>query len=221
MYIAAVGPPEAEHMYESTKGRLTRRSALMLPLAVLATVPFAQAAPVAQAARRYAIDKRYGSIEFSVTHLGLFSSHGRFRSFGADLSIDRAHPESTRVEVSIDAGSVEMPWEEGAAMLRSADFFDVTNHPAVHFNSTAITVLAPDHYRVSGLLEIRGVTRPIELDARLTRHQDDAAGEPVSADFVVSGTLSRAAFGMVSQRTFISDTVRLSINARIALADAG
>lgn len=202
--------------------RLTRRRlAALLPLAALLRAPAARAAPVMQAARRYAIDKRYGSIEFSVSHLGLFTSRGTFRDFTADLVIDRAHPEQTSVDVLIDAASVQMSWQDGAAMLRSADFFDVARYPDVRFRSTSIVVLGPDRYGVNGLLQIRGVTRPVELEARLLQRHDDPAGEPVSADFDVSGKLSRAAFGMVSERTFISDTVHLMIRARIALADAG
>jgi polyisoprenoid-binding protein YceI len=206
-------------MNDTRTGGLSRRTALLLPLVALARG--AKAAPVPQVARHYAIDKRYGSIEFSVSHLGLFSSHGRFRDFDADLTINRAQPEMTRVNVRIAASSVEMPWQDAAAMLRSADFFDVARYPDVRFHSTSVAVISPDNYAVSGLLEIRGVTRPVLLDAHLVQRHDDAAGEPVSADFVVNGKLSRSAFGMVAEESFISDEVRLSIVARIALADAG
>ncbi len=200
---------------------MARRKLLWLQIFALCSLSAAQAAPVPQAARHYMIDKRHGSIEFSVSHLGLFSSHGAFRDFDADLIIDRAHPEQTHVDVSIAAASVEMPWQDGVAMLRSADFFDVARYPDVRFHSTSVAALAPDRYAVSGMLELRGVSRPMALIAHLVQRHDDPAGEPISADFDVTGTLSRAAFGMVSEQTFISDTVRLTIRARIALADAG
>jgi len=189
--------------------------ALLLPLAG----PLG--APAALAARQYAIDPRHGSIEFSVGHLGLFTSHGRFRQFGADLTIDPTHPEQTRIDVTVDAASVDMPWQDAADLLRSAEFFDVARYPDVRFHSTSVTVTAADRYAVGGLLEMHGVIRPVTLTARLTGRQDDAGGQPLSADFVVSGQLSRAAFGMVNEQGFVSDAVGITIHVRIALGGAG
>jgi polyisoprenoid-binding protein YceI len=47
--------------------------------------------------------------------------------------------------------------------LRSADFFDVENHPTISFRSTAIEPKG-DRWAISGDLSIRGVTRPVVLD---------------------------------------------------------
>ena len=52
-------------------------------------------------------------------------------------------------------------------MLRSADFFDVARYPELRFHSTSVTALAADHYVVNGMLELRGVTQQLVLDARL------------------------------------------------------
>jgi polyisoprenoid-binding protein YceI len=171
----------------------------------------------ARAQGLYSIDQHYGGIEFTVEHMGLFSSHGMFDRFTGRLIIDPMHPERTRIDVDVEARSVSMPWDQGAAMLRSADFFDVQRYPEISFESTAVKALGPDHYRIVGQLQIRGVTRPQSLDALLVdRHGDAAHGADV-ADFVVSGQLKRSAFGMVSDRVFISDTVDIRIHARIVL----
>ena len=66
---------------------------------------------------------------------------------------------------------------------------------------------------------MRGVTHPLELTATLIDVRRDKGGAPDQADFVVTGALSRSAFGMVSDRMFISDTVELTIRARIHVAD--
>jgi polyisoprenoid-binding protein YceI len=50
------------------------------------------------------------------------------------------------------------------AHLRSADFLDAENHPALTFASTGI-VPKGDHWAIAGDLTIRGVTRPVVLDA--------------------------------------------------------
>jgi polyisoprenoid-binding protein YceI len=176
--------------------------------------------PAARAQGLYHIDQSYGGIEFTVGHLGLFTSHGMFDRFMGRLIIDPLHPEHTRIDVDVEAGSVSMPWNDAAAMLRSQDFFDAERYPDIRFESTAVEPVGPDHYRILGQLRIRGVTQAQSLDALLVdRHLDAVRGSDV-ADFVVSGTVKRSAFGMVADRIFIGDTIDIRIHARIVLDHA-
>jgi len=183
---------------------------LILMLAVGRAVPV-------RAQGLYHIDQQFGGIEFTVRNLGLFSSHGAFDRFVGQLIIDPAHPENTRIDVDVDANSVTMPWDEGMTMLRSADFFDVGKYPRIRFTSTAVLELAPNHFRITGWLRIRGVRQVQVLDAELVdQHGHTGHGTDI-ADFVVSGELKRSEFGMVSDRGIISDTVRIRIHTRIVL----
>jgi polyisoprenoid-binding protein YceI len=119
--------------------------------------------------------------------------------------------------VDVDATSVDLPSQEATTMLQSPDFFNVRQYPAVHFKSTSVETVAPDRYLVRGQIEIRGVTQPLILDAKLVgRHRDPSRGADV-AEFVVTGTLQRSAFGMTANKTFISDKVAITIRARIQL----
>jgi polyisoprenoid-binding protein YceI len=165
----------------------------------------------------YRIDQHFGGIEFTVRNLGLFDSHGVFDRFMGHLVIDPAHPDRTHIDVDVDANSVSMPWDQGATMLRSEDFFDVTKYPEISFTSSAVRQVSPDHYQIDGQLRIRGVARSQTLDAVLIdRHVDPARGADV-ADFVVSGKLKRSDFGMVADPGFIADSVGIRIHARIVL----
>jgi polyisoprenoid-binding protein YceI len=195
-------------------GSLSRRLLLVFPLACVCMPS------LGRAEERYMIDQRFGEIEFSVDHIGLFTSHGEFRHWDGKLSLDPLKPEQTRVDVSIDANSVAMPYEDGTAMLRSPPYFDVTNHPEIHFTSTAVVPVSPNHYFIRGLLEIRGVTQPQELNATLLGRHVDAMLHAEVADFVVTGELKRSMFGMVADGIFISDTVNILIRAHIKLGDA-
>lgn len=193
--------------------RLLRRAVHCGPFAalLLAAVP-------AHAQMRYAVDPRFGSITFTVRHLGLFKSEGQFDRFDADLEIDPAHPERTHIAVDVAAASVEMAWQDAASLLRSPEFFDADRHPHIRFTSTDISKISAARFVVHGLLEMRGVAEPLTLTATLVqRHADPERGGD-SADFVVSGELSRTAWGMVAERMFISDTVDIAIHARIRLA---
>lgn len=171
----------------------------------------------ASAADLFLLDQRYGSISFSVDHFGSFSSLGSFPRFMGRLLIDRLHPEQTKIDVDVDATAVTIPWQGGDELLRSPDFFDSARFREVHFSSAAIRGVDPEHYKVDGILEIRGIKHPLTLDATLERERADTANGKEIADFTVTGKLSRADYGMTAEPIMISDQVRLKIAARIEL----
>ena len=191
-----------------------RRKMLVLCF-ILTCFGFPSGLARAQSQGVFAIDQRFGSIEFSVDHLGLFTSHGDFARFMGSLAIDPARPELTTITVKIDAQSVDLDSAEGLSMVRSPDYFDVAAHPVITFRSTGVMVVAPDHYRIMGNIEIRGVTRPMTLDAVLAGLDKTPAG-PVS-EFDVDGSINRGDFGMVADQNFVSETVQVHIRAMIAL----
>ena len=175
------------------------------------------AAHTARAADLFMLDQRYGSIAFSVSHFGSFTSLGSFPRFMGRLLIDRLHPEHTKIEVQADAAAVTVPWPDGTELLRGPDFFDAAHHREVRFTSETIRGLDPRHFEIDGSLEIRGIRRPLTLQATLEREQTDTASGTQIADFTVTGALSRAEYGMTSDPIMISDKVRLKIAARIEL----
>ena len=178
----------------------------------------------AGAAGLYSLDQHVGSIAFSVGHLGLFSSHGEFRRFTATLALDRVHPERTTIAVDVDARSIDMAWQDAASKLRSPAYFDVRDYPDVRFTSVSVAPDGPDSYAISGRVEIRGVTRPLTLEAKLVGRRMVGGRDSRTADFVVTGHLKRSAFGMTADPLFISDNVDITIDAHIALdqpRDAG
>jgi polyisoprenoid-binding protein YceI len=182
---------------------------------LLCLAPFAP--HPASAADLFILDQRYGSIAFSVSHFGSFTSLGRFPRFMGKLLIDRLHPEFTKISVEADATTVTVPWQDGAELLRGPDFFDAARYREVRFSSTAIRGLDPKHFEVDGILEIRGVSHPLALQATLVRQEADPAKGTEIADFTVTGTLSRADYGMTADPIMISDKVTLQIATRIEL----
>lgn len=186
-----------------------------LALLLVAALPPSRSAAAQQS---YMLDQRFGTIRFSVGHLGLFSSQGRFDRFQARLLLDQKHPERTRITVDVAAGSEMMGWQQATDMLRSKDFLDVRQYPVVRFTSTSVVSVAPDRYRIQGMLRLRGVTRPVALSARLVGRHVDPVRHDEQADFVVTGSLLRSAFGMTTDQVFIANRVRLTITARLELA---
>ena len=110
------------------------------------------------------LDTAHTVVSFSGKHMMITKVRGIFKGVTGTLEFDEASPASSRVEVTIPAATVETGMEPRDAHLRSADFLDAENHPALTFASTSI-VPKGDRWAIAGDLTIRGVTRPVVLDA--------------------------------------------------------
>jgi polyisoprenoid-binding protein YceI len=174
----------------------------------------------AHAADQYIIDQSVAQIEFTARHFGVLSSQAAFRRFSGVLAIDPNHLERTHIAIQIDATSVEVAWPGGTAMLQSSDYFDTRDYPVAWFTSTDVAAESSDHFRITGLLEIRGVTRPVRLEAAVVDDRRSTSTDSDVALFLVTGQVRRSAFGMTSGTAFIADMVDLRIAVRILFPSA-
>jgi len=124
---------------------------------------FASATHAAPAAS-YQIDPAHSRASFAVRHMMVATVRGELGKLAGTVVLDQAHPERSRIEATIDASSVNTHNETRDNHLRSADFFDVAKFPQLTFRSTAIRVVGPESYAVTGDLTLHGVTRQVVLD---------------------------------------------------------
>jgi polyisoprenoid-binding protein YceI len=112
------------------------------------------------------IDGSHTHAGFKVRHLMISHVRGQLGPVTGTVVIDEGDLARSRVDISVDARGVDTRDPKRDEHLRSADFFDVANHPAVTFRSTRVE--APSgpggDLRVTGDLTIRGVTRPVTLE---------------------------------------------------------
>jgi polyisoprenoid-binding protein YceI len=161
------------------------------------------------------IDLSHSSVGFSVRHLGLAKVRGRFNDFsGAVLVSD--DPESSSVEVEIQAGSIDTRDPQRDGHLVSADFFDVEQHPTLTFRSTGVERARGDHWAVDGDLTIRGVTRPVRLDVAFEGAGSDPWGGQRAA-FSASAEVDREDFGLTWNQTLETGGVLVGKKVRIEL----
>ena len=78
--------------------------------------------------------------------------------------IDPADPSKSTVEVTIEATSINTREPQRDEHLRSADFFDVANHPTLTFRSKRIEAQGAENFKLTGDLTIRGVTKEVTFD---------------------------------------------------------
>jgi polyisoprenoid-binding protein YceI len=137
---------------------MTRRS---LAAAVLALIWMAGALP-AFAAETYEIDPVHSAATFKVKHLFTMVP-GRFNTMKGTIIYDAKAVENSKVDVAIDATSINTDNEMRDKHLRSADFFEVEKYPVITFKSTKVKKVGEGQLEVTGDLTIRDVTRSVTL----------------------------------------------------------
>ena len=130
----------------------------------------------ALAAETYNFDRAHTAVGFQVRHI-FTNVSGRFTDFAGTIQVDRARPESSSVEFTIQATSIDTSEPRRDQHLRSADFFDVANHPTISFKSTSLKANGKDAWLVTGDLTLRGVTKQVTLPVTLLGEGKDPYGQ--------------------------------------------
>jgi polyisoprenoid-binding protein YceI len=141
----------------------------------------------------WTIDPTHSAVGFSARHLMAAKVRGSFKAFSGTISIADT-PEDSSVSVSIDAASIDSGVEDRDNHLRSPDFLDVENHPALTFVSTAVRQVAGG-YEVDGGLTIRDTTQPVTLEMQYSGVIADPWGNE-KAIFSASTKINREDFGL-------------------------
>ena len=133
------------------------------------------AASPAFAAETFVIDKGHSEVGFQIRHM-MSKVRGRFTDFEGRILADRAKPEASSVELTIQSTSIDTANPNRDKDLRGADFFDVEKHPTITFKSTRITPKGKDSYDVTGTLTIRGVSKEVTLPVSFLGFMKDPRG---------------------------------------------
>ncbi|MFI2240494.1 YceI family protein [Streptomyces chrestomyceticus] len=114
---------------------------------------------------QWRLDPDHSSIRFTARHIGLAEIHGRFNHFEGGLWIAPDMRDS-RVEVTIDAASIDSGVKMRDDHLRSAEFLDVARYPYLQFAGERFVHKGGARWAVQGVLHLHGVSRSVQLDTR-------------------------------------------------------
>ena len=139
------------------------------------------------------IDPVHSEVSFVVRHMVVSKVRGRFGKFEGTIVL-AGEPLQSSVEARIEAGSVDTNNEQRDAHVRSGDFLDTENHPAITFASTGVRA-ERDRFLVDGELTIRGTTRPVTLTLEPNGFTPDPYGG-TRAGFTAHTDIDRTDFGV-------------------------
>jgi polyisoprenoid-binding protein YceI len=149
----------------------------------------------------YSLDKAHTSLIFRVSHLGFSTFTGRFTRYDAKLDFDPAKLAAASVNVSIDARSIttdNAPDGFLDSLASGKDWLDAAQFPELKFVSRRVEVVSGHDLRVHGELTIRGITKPIVLQARFNGGYAGHPFDPAArVGFSAQGRFSRSDFGIV------------------------
>ena len=152
-------------------------------------------APTSTLTGTYAIDPAHSRIGFVARHAMVTKVRGSFNEFEGSGYFDAEDPSRSHLELTIKADSIDTRNADRDGHLRSNDFFDMEQYPELHFVSTAVEAVDAEHFRVTGDLTVKGVTKPVTVDFELT----GAATDPFGNDrigFEGSAVVNRKDWGV-------------------------
>ena len=139
------------------------------------------------------IDPVHSDVSFTVRHMMVSKVRGRLGTFSGEIVTAPEFTESV-VTATVDASSVDTGNTQRDGHIRTADFFEVENHPTWSFRSAAIRPDGDD-YALDGELTIKGVTRPVTFSLEVNGFGPDAYGG-TRAGFSAATTINRSDFGV-------------------------
>jgi polyisoprenoid-binding protein YceI len=162
----------------------------------------------------YVLDKHHASVVARVMHMGVSLYTLRFDTVDATLDYDPAHPERTRVEASVDPGSLDVGADYSGKFAQ--EFLAADKFPKATFVSTSITPGAGNQGVMTGNLTLMGVTKPVSFNVTLVGTGHEVLPLPLgqrAAGFEATTTIKRSDFGSTYLGDLVGDEVTLQIEA--------
>ena len=136
-------------------------------------------------------------------------------SFDANVSTNGDDFSAAKFDFSAAIDSINTGVADRDGHLKSGDFFDAENHPALKFTSTDVKKVADDALEISGHLEIKGTVKPVVLKAEFAGIAVDPYGQ-TKAGMTLTGSIKRSEFGLTwsavteAGNVVVGDEIKLS-----------
>ena len=141
------------------------------------------------------VDTMHSEVGFKVRHMMISNVSGSFGSFDASVTTLGEDFAAAKFDFSAAIDSINTGVADRDGHLKSGDFFDAENHPALKFTSTDVKKVADDAFEIAGHLEIKGTVKPVVLKAEIAGIAVDPYGQ-TKAGMTLSGSINRSEFGL-------------------------
>ena len=143
----------------------------------------------------YTIDASHSRLGFSTRHAMVTTVRGQLSDFSGVAHVDTATPAASKVDLTIQAASIDTGSTDRDGHLKSPDFFDVENFPTMSFVSTSVTRDEDGVWQITGDFTIKDVTRSLTIPFETTGSARDPFGN-LRVGFEGGVTINRKDWGL-------------------------
>lgn len=158
------------------------------------------------------LDNQHTYVLWSIEHLGFSTQAGKWYVNG-EVTLDKDNPKNSKVNATIKVADVVTGIPELDKHLKGKLFFDTAKFPTATFVSNKVDVLNKSHAKVSGMLTVHGVTKPVVLNVTLNKAGKNPINDKMTVGFTATTVIKRSDFGMNTLKGDLGDEVKIDIGA--------
>lgn len=166
------------------------------------------------ATTKWVSDPTHSELQFKVKHLMISKVTGNFTDFTVTAESENEDFQDAAINVAVGLDGIATGQKDRDSHLKSADFFDVENHPTLNFKSKSFKKESDDDYLLEGELTIKGNTKPVTLKVEYGGSAKDPWGN-YKAAFSLSGKISRKEWGLTYNASLETGGVLISDDVNI------
>ena len=138
---------------------------------------------------------------------------GRFGSFTTTMRFDPKQLATSQLDVAIQLAGTQTGNKDRDDTLVSADFFNVGKFAQARYTATKFRALGGNQYAADGTLTLRGVSKPVVLNAVLNKRGLQPMLGKQAIGFDATAAIKRSDFGISKHVPMVGDVVTLRITA--------
>lgn len=186
---------------------------LSLGLAAAIASSVTLAAPV-----DYKIDPTHTATVFSWNHFGFSTPSANFTDIQGVIKVDNAKPSNSSVDVIIPISSVNTNVAALDKEFQEEAWFNAAKYPNIAFKSTKVETKDKKHFKITGDLTVKGVTKPVVLDAVLNKQGEHPMAKVPAIGFNATTSFDRSAFGIGNYVPNVGDKITVNITTEATAA---
>lgn len=184
-----------------------------LAVALASTVTLA--APV-----DYKIDPTHTATVFSWNHFGFLTPSANFSDIQGVIKVDNAKPANSSVNVTIPLSSVNTNVPALDKEFQEEAWFNAAKYPNITFKSTKVETKDKKHFKITGDLTVKGITKPVVLDAVLNKQGEHPMAKVPAIGFNATTSFNRSDFGLGNYVPNVGDKITVNITTEATAASA-
>ncbi len=167
----------------------------------------------------YKIDPTHTATVFSWNHFGFSTPSANFTDIQGVIKVDNAKPANSSVEVTIPLSSVNTNVAALDKEFQEEAWFNAAKYPNITFKSTKVETKDKKHFKITGDLTVKGITKPVVLDAVLNKQGEHPMAKVPAIGFNATTSFDRSAFGIGNYVPNVGDKITVNITTEATAAE--